>query len=91
MTEDEKRRESEKLDAKRRHLRGKMSKATGEIQRAWTTYRTWRGDDAGKKKQRAHIRELEGRRKEMVKEMLKLQNEMKKLGFATAAGAVEIS
>lgn len=93
MTDDERKREAERLDAKRRHLRGKMSKTTGEIQRAWTRYRTWRdeGDAAGKKKLRGKIRELEGRRKAMVKEMLKLQAEMKKHGYDAAAGAVEVS
>ena len=91
MTDDDKRREATKLDAKRRHLRGKMSKTSGEIQRSWTAYRTWRGDETGKKKLRVHIRELEARRKAMVKEMLKLQGEMKKLGFDAAAGAVEAS
>lgn len=85
-TEEERKRASERLDAKRRHLRGRMSKATGDIQRAWTQYRTWRDDEdvAGKKKLRTKIRELEGRRKAMVKEMLKLQAEMKKLGHDEA-------
>lgn len=93
MTDDDKRREAERLDAKRRHLRGKMSKTSGEIQRSWTTYRTWRDekDADGKKKLRAHIRVLEGRRKAMVKEMLKLQTEMKKLGVQPAAGSVDMS
>lgn len=91
MTADDKRREGERLDAKRRHLRGKMSKTSGEIQRSWTSYRTWRGDEAGKKRLRARIRELEAGRKEMVKEMLRLQSEMKKLGYEAAAGAVELS
>lgn len=91
MTDEEKRRKAERLDAKRRHLRGKISKATGEIQRAWTSYRTWRGDDAGKKKLRGEIRVLEGRRKAMVKEMLEIQAEMKKLGYDAAAGRVELS
>lgn len=88
MTDEERQRESERLDAKRRHLRGKLSKTTGEIQRAWTQYRTWRDQDdvAGKKKLRAKIRELEGRRKAMVKEMLALQAEMKKLGSEAGAG-----
>lgn len=93
MTDDDKRREVERLDAKRRHLRGKMSKTSGEIQRSWTAYRTWRDekDTAGKKKLRAHIRSLEAHRKTMVKEMLKLQSEMKKLGVQPAAGAVDVS
>ena len=93
MTDDERKREAEKLDAKRRHLRGKMSKITGEIQRAWTQYRTWRDqeDAAGKRKLRAKIRELEGRRKAMVKEMLKLQTRMKDLGYKAAAGEVALS
>lgn len=92
-TDEERKREAEKLDAKRRHLRGKMSRTTGEIQRAWTQYRTWRDetDVAGKKKLRAKIRELEAHRKAMVKEMLKLQAEMKKLGFDAAAGEVALS
>lgn len=91
MTDEDKRREVERLDAKRRHLRGRMSKTSSEIQRSWTALRTWRGDGGGKKKLRAHIRELEGRRKAMVKEMLKLQTEMKKLGVQPAAGAVDLS
>lgn len=90
LNSEEKQRQGERLDAKRRHLRGKMSKLTGEIQRSWTQYRTWRGDDAGKKKLRAEIRVLEAKRKQMVKEMLKLQTDMKKLGFEGAAGYVEI-
>ena len=91
MTAEDKAKEAAKLDAKRKHLRGKMSKTTGEIQRSWTAFRTWRGDEAGKKKLRAHIRELEARRKMMVKEMLKLQSEMKELGYDAAAGQVDVS
>lgn len=87
----EKEREAVRLEAKRKHLRGKMSKTSGEIRRSWTAYRTWRGDETGKKKLRSHIRELEARRKLLVKEMLKLQSEMKKLGFEAAAGAVDVS
>lgn len=90
-TDDDKRREATRLEAKRKHLRGKMSKTSGEIQRSWTAFRTWRGDEAGKKKLRAKIRDLEARRKAMVKEMLKLQADMKKLGFDAAAGAVDVS
>lgn len=90
-TDEDRRREAERLEAKRKHLRGKLSRTSGEIQRSWTAYRTWRGDESGKKKLRIHIRELEGRRKAMTKEMLKLQTEMKKLGFEAAAGAVDLS
>jgi hypothetical protein len=90
MTDEERRKKGEKLDAQRRHLRGKISKTTGEIQRAWTAYRTWRGDEAGKKGQRARIRELEAERKMLVKRMLKLQAEMKKLGYEAAAGHVDM-
>lgn len=79
-----------RLDAKRRHLRGKMSRTQGEIRRSWTSYRTWRGDEAGKRKLKAHIRALEAERKEQVKEMLRLQSEMKKVGYDAVAGEVEI-
>lgn len=91
MTDEEKQREGQRLDARRRHLRGKMSRVSGEIRRAWTTYRTWRGDEAGKKQLRAEIRVLEAQRKRMVKDMLALQAEMKKLGYEAAAGEVYAS
>lgn len=91
LTEEERARQGAKLDAKRRHLRGKMSQKSGEIRRAWTEYRTWRGDAAGKKQLRARIRVLEAERKAITKAMLKLQSEMKRLGFQTAAGYVEVS
>ena len=91
MTAEDKAKAAERLDGKRKHLRGKISKTTGEIQRAWTQYRTWRGEEADKKKLRARIRELEARRKMLVEEMLKLQSEMKKLGYDAAAGHVEMS
>lgn len=90
-TDDDKQREAARLESRRKHLRGKISKTSGEIQRSWTAFRTWRGDEAGKKKLRSHIRELEARRKMHVKEMLKLQTEMKKLGFEAAAGTVDVS
>lgn len=91
MTDDERQRAGERLDARRRHLRGKMSKLTSEIQRSWTTYRTWRGDEASKKQLRADIRVLEAKRKRLVKEMLSVQSEMKKLGYQSAAGDVMIT
>lgn len=84
------RREGERLDAKRRHLRGKMARNQGEIRRAWTRYRTWTGEAAGKRSLRAEIRHLEALRKDMVKEMLKLQSEMKRLGYEAKAGHVEM-
>lgn len=91
MTEEDRAKEGARLDAKRRHLRGKMSRTQGEIRRSWTSYRTWRGEDAGKRKLKAHIRALEAERKAQVKEMLALQSRMKKLGFDAAAGEVEVS
>lgn len=91
MSDDDKRREIEKLDAQRRHLRGKMSRLSGEIQRSWTAYRTWRGEEAGKRRLRARIRHLEAERKMHVKQMLKLQAQMKKLGVGAAAGHVDLS
>lgn len=91
LTPEEKARRGERLDAKRRHLRGKMSKVQGELRALWTKYRTWRGDAAGKKAVKAKIKHLEAERKILVKEMLKLQSEMKKLGYQGAAGFVEMS
>lgn len=90
LSPEEKQREGEKLDAKRKHLRGKLARNQGEVRAAWTKYRTWRGDASGKKSLKAKIRHLEGERKAMVKEMLKLQAEMKKLGYEAAAGHVEM-
>ena len=90
LTDDERRRAGEKLDAKRRHLRGKLARNQGEIRGAWTKYRTWRGEPSGRKVVKARIKHLEAERKRMVKEMLKLQGEMKKLGYEAAAGHVEM-
>lgn len=90
MDEEEKRREGERLDAKRRHLRGKMSRNQGEIRRAWTRYRTWMGEPAGKKVLRGEIKHLEAHRKALVKEMLRLQADMKRLGYEAKAGDVEV-
>lgn len=91
LTSAEKQRRGAQLDAKRKHLRGQMSQTTGEIRRAWTSYRTWRGTDADKKKLRSRIKHLEAVRKQQTKEMVKLAAEMKKLGYQAAAGYVEIS
>lgn len=83
--------EAARLDARRRHLRGRMSETSTRIRRAWTEYRTWNGEEAGKKKLKQEIKHLEARRKAMVKEMLRLQSEMKKLGYDAAAGRVDPS
>jgi hypothetical protein len=91
LTDDEKQKRGARLEAKRKHLRGKMAQTTGEIRRSWTDYRTWRGDDAGKKRLKLKIKHLEAERKLQRKEMLKLMGEMKRLGFEAAAGWVEVS
>lgn len=91
LTDDEKQEKVARLGSKRKHLRGKMAQTTSEIRRGWTEYRTWRGDDAGKKKLRARIKHLEAERKSQRKEMLALMGEMKKLGFDAAAGHVDLS
>lgn len=84
-------REGERLNAKRRHLRGKLARNQGELRRMWTEFRTWRGDSAGKKALREKIKHVEAERKEMVRQMMKLHAEMKKVGYDAAAGHVDIS
>lgn len=91
LTPEQKEKQGERLDAKRRHTRGKMSRVQGELRASWTKYRTWRGEPEGKKALKAKIKHLEAERKMLVKEMLKLQDEMKKLGFKGAAGHVDMS
>lgn len=91
ITPEEKAKQGERLNAKRRHVRGKMSKVQGELRNSWTKYRTWRGDANGKKGVKAKIKHLEAERKLLVKEMLRIQDEMKKLGYKGAAGQVDMS
>lgn len=91
MTDEDRERQFSKLDGRRKSLRAKISEDSTRIRRAWTQFRTWQGDAAGKKRIKQEIKELEARRKQHVKEMLKVQSEMKKLGVQAAAGAVDTS
>ncbi|HUR69596.1 MAG TPA: hypothetical protein VM370_10150 [Candidatus Thermoplasmatota archaeon] len=90
LTKEEKQKKGERLDAKRRHLRGKLSKVQGELRQLWTKYRVAKLDASEKKQVKAKIKHLEAERKALVKEMVKLQTEMKQLGFKAAAGYVEV-
>lgn len=89
-TDEERARQGARLDAKRRHLRGKLARNQSELRGKWTAYRTWRGEAPGKKKVRAEIKHLEAERKDIVKQMLRLQSEMKSLGYEAAAGHVDM-
>lgn len=80
-------REGERLDGKRRHLRGKLSQNQGLIRRLWTAYRTGPAED--KPALKAKIRRAEAERKALVKEMLALEAQMKKLGYQRKAGYVD--
>lgn len=91
MTDEDRERQFQKLEARRKNLRAKISEDSTRIRRAWTRFRTWQGEAAGKKHVKQEIKALEARRKQHVKEMLKVQSAMKKLGVQAAAGAVDVS
>lgn len=80
-------REGSRLDAKRRHLRGKMSKTQSELRRAWTRFRNEKEPEE-KKRLRGEIKRLEAERKTQRKEMMRIASEMKQLGFEAKAGYV---
>lgn len=77
-----------RLDGKRRHLRSKLAQNQGELKRLWTQFRLAPKDERAPLK--AKIKVCEASRKVLVKEMLALQSEMKKLGFEAKAGHVEM-
>lgn len=89
-TDSEKDAELARLDARRRHLRGKLSQTSTKIRHAWSEFRTWRGDEKGKKAVKLRIKHLEAERKALVKEMMKVQARMTKLGAKAKAGHVEM-
>jgi len=80
-------RELARLDAKRRHLRGKTSQLSTKIRRAWTDYRNWSGDAKGKKSLRVQIKRLEAERKELSRQMGVLQARLERLGAQVRNGA----
>ena len=88
-TDEDRQAEAQKLESRRKHLRARISEDSTKIRRAWTDFRLGK-DPAERKKLRAEIKVLEARRKAHVKEMLKVQSRMKKLGFAAAAGYVDM-
>lgn len=90
LSPEEAQKKGERLDANRRHLRGKISKIQSELRVLWTKYRNANLDASEKKATKAKIKHLEAERKRLTKEMLKVQDEMKALGYKTAAGHVDM-
>lgn len=78
-----------KLDRERKHLRAQLAENQRALRKLWTDYRA-SDERAEKKTLKRRINHHEAERKDLVKRMLKVQTEMKKLGYQAAAGTVEM-